>query len=384
VQQILTYLLLSFLISVGTIKLLLPLAKRLNWVDHPNHRKNHDVPTPVVGGLGVFAGIAVPVFLANGLNNYAIGWFSGALLLVIVGLINPLNMADGIDGLVGSLVVASMLMFISAGIYAGIPEITFRLMWVIGAVMGFLYTDGSGLLKRLIKALYKPLIQWICRHLQITVIVQNQDDFDSILSTEWVPQERIVLIAGSGVVLDDYVQSSDSDHIQPLVILPARLIREKGILEFVEAAKLCKATYPQWRFALVGTADYQSSSAISRQQIEKWVNAGIIEWFGYQHHLPTVFRQCAIVWLPSFYMEGLPKCLLEAAAAGKPVVTTNSIGCREAIVDGETGILIPVKDVSALVDALLKLMANEKLRNLIGQAGRVRAFREFDIQTVIK
>ena len=198
-QQILTYLLLSILISAGTIKLLLPLAKRLNWVDHPNHRKNHDAPTPVIGGLGVFVGIAVPVFLANGLNNYAIGWFTGALLLVIVGLIddridvrwyirlavqiaaalcliyiadtraahlgplfglpdvetgwlsvplsiiaivgliNALNMADGIDGLVGSLVVASMLMFISAGIYAGLPEITFRLTWVIGAVVGFLW-----------------------------------------------------------------------------------------------------------------------------------------------------------------------------------------------------------------------------------------------------
>ena len=198
-QQILFYFLIAFLVSAGTIRLLLPLAQRWNWVDHPNHRKNHDAPTPVIGGLGVFVGIAVPVFLANGLNNYAIGWFTGALLLVIVGLIddridvrwyirlavqivaalcliyiadtraahlgplfglpdietgwlsvplsiiaivgliNALNMADGIDGLVGSLVVASMLMFISAGIYAGLPEITFRLTWVIGAVVGFLW-----------------------------------------------------------------------------------------------------------------------------------------------------------------------------------------------------------------------------------------------------
>jgi UDP-GlcNAc:undecaprenyl-phosphate GlcNAc-1-phosphate transferase len=199
VQQNLFYFLIAFLVSAGTIRLLLPLAQRWNWVDHPNHRKNHDAPTPVIGGLGVFVGIAVPVFLANGLNNYAIGWFTGALLLVIVGLIddridvrwyirlavqivaalcliyiadtraahlgplfglpdietgwlsvplsiiaivgliNALNMADGIDGLVGSLVVASMLMFISAGIYAGLPEITFRLTWVIGAVVGFLW-----------------------------------------------------------------------------------------------------------------------------------------------------------------------------------------------------------------------------------------------------
>ena len=198
-QQILFYFILSFLVSAGTIAALLPLARRLNWVDHPNHRKNHDNPTPVIGGLGVFVGIAVPVFMVNGLNGHAVGWFTGALLLVIVGLIddrvdvrwyfrlavqslaalcliyiadtraahlgplfglpdietgwlsvplsvlaivgliNALNMADGIDGLVGSLVVASMVMFISAGLYAGIPEITFRLMWVVGAVMGFLW-----------------------------------------------------------------------------------------------------------------------------------------------------------------------------------------------------------------------------------------------------
>ncbi len=198
-QQNLFYFLIAFLVSAGTIRLLLPLAHRWNWVDHPNHRKNHDAPTPVIGGLGVFVGISVPVFLANGLNNYSVGWFSGALLLVIVGLIddrvdvrwyirigvqvlaalcliyiadtraahlgplfglpdvetgwlsvplsilaivgliNALNMADGIDGLVGSLVVASILMFVSAGIYAGIPDITFRLMWVIGAVLGFLW-----------------------------------------------------------------------------------------------------------------------------------------------------------------------------------------------------------------------------------------------------
>ena len=195
----LLYFLLAFLISAGTIRLLLPLAQRWNWVDHPNHRKNHDAPTPVIGGLGVFVGIAVPVFMVNGLNGHAVGWFTGALLLVIVGLIddridvrwyirlavqiaaalcliyiadtraahlgplfglpdvetgwlsvplsiiaivgliNALNMADGIDGLVGSLVVASLVMFISAGIYAGIPEITFRVMWVIGAVLGFLW-----------------------------------------------------------------------------------------------------------------------------------------------------------------------------------------------------------------------------------------------------
>ncbi|MFZ9363656.1 MAG: glycosyltransferase family 4 protein [Arenimonas sp.] len=198
-QQILFYFILSFLVSAGTIAALLPLARRLNWVDHPNHRKNHDAPTPVIGGLGVFVGIAVPVFMANGLNHYAVGWFTGALLLVIVGLIddrvdvrwyirlvvqitaalclifiadtraahlgplfglpdietgwfsvplsvfaivgliNALNMADGIDGLVGSLIIASLIMFICAGIYAGIPDITYRLMWVVGAVLGFLW-----------------------------------------------------------------------------------------------------------------------------------------------------------------------------------------------------------------------------------------------------
>jgi UDP-GlcNAc:undecaprenyl-phosphate GlcNAc-1-phosphate transferase len=199
-QQILFYFLIAFLLSAGTIRLLLPLAIRWNWVDHPNHRKLHEAPTPVIGGLGVFAGIAVPMFLQNGLNNYSVGWFSGALLLVIlgliddridlrwyiriivqiaaamcliyiadtraahlgplfglpdietgwisiplsvfaiVGLINALNMIDGIDGLVGSLTLACMLMFMSASIYSGIPEITLASnVGTFGAVLGFLW-----------------------------------------------------------------------------------------------------------------------------------------------------------------------------------------------------------------------------------------------------
>ena len=199
-QESLLYFLIAFLVSAGIIRMLLPLAIRWNWVDQPNHRKIHEVPTPVIGGLGVFIGIAVPVFLLNGLNNYAVGWFSGALLLVIlgliddridlrwyiriivhiaaalcliciagtraahlgplfglpdietgwlsiplsvlaiVGLINALNMIDGIDGLVGSLVLASMLMFMSASIYSGIPEITLASnVGTLGAVLGFLW-----------------------------------------------------------------------------------------------------------------------------------------------------------------------------------------------------------------------------------------------------
>ena len=270
-------------------------------------------------------------------------------------------------------------------LYGGLCARFLRVPKLVLAIsgMGYLYTDGGGFFKRLIKSIYRPLIRWIYRHPQITVIVQNQDDYNSILSAGWVPQERIVLIPGSGVVLDDYVQLSDTDHIQPLVILPARLILEKGIQEFVEAAINCKATYPQWRFALVGTADYQSPSAISRPQIEQWVDAGSIEWFGYQHDMPAVYRQCAIVCLPSFYMEGLPKCLLEAAAAGRPVVTTNSVGCREAIIDGETGILVPVRDAEALAQALLRLMNDPALRERMGAAGRERAIREFDINTVV-
>jgi glycosyltransferase involved in cell wall biosynthesis len=151
----------------------------------------------------------------------------------------------------------------------------------------------------------------------------------------------------------------------------------------VDAARDLKQSHPDWRFVLAGAADYANPSAFSPGQIQVWVNEGVVEWWDYQSDMPAVYRKSAIVCLPS-YREGMPKCLLEAAAAGKPVVTTDAIGCREAIVAGETGVLVPVGDAGALRDALRRLMDDTTLRRRLGDNGRILARQRFSVDSVVE
>jgi glycosyltransferase involved in cell wall biosynthesis len=134
---------------------------------------------------------------------------------------------------------------------------------------------------------------------------------------------------------------------------------------------------------LAGEADGSNPAAISSAQVKQWVDEGVVEWWGHCSDMAKVFGKSAIVCLPS-YREGMPRALLEAAACARPVVTTDVIGCREAIIDGQTGILVPVCDSDALAQALLRLMDDPALRERMGNAGRERAIREFDIESVVQ
>lgn len=246
---------------------------------------------------------------------------------------------------------------------------------------GYLFTGNAGLIKRSIGKLYNALIKWVYRHPDCTVIVQNQDDYSALMNAGMVRQAQLVLIPGSGVDLALYADMPP-EHAEKIVLLPARVLRDKGVQEFVDAARELKPLFPQWRFVLAGAADYANPSAFSVEQINAWVKEGMVEWWDYRSDMPAVYRKSAIVCLPS-YREGMPKCLLEAAAAGKPVVTTDVIGCREAILPGETGLLVPVKDPAALRDALQHLINHPDERNAFGLRARVLAEQRFSIDAVI-
>jgi glycosyltransferase involved in cell wall biosynthesis len=247
---------------------------------------------------------------------------------------------------------------------------------------GYLFTGNAGLLKRGIGLFYNALIKWVYRHPDCTVIVQNEDDFSALLKAGMLNQQQLVRIPGSGVDLSLFTDMP-SESIENIVLLPARVLRDKGVQEFVDAARELKQSHPDWRFVLAGAADYANPSAFSIEQINAWVNEGIVEWWDYQSDMPAVYRQSAIVCLPS-YREGMPKCLLEAAAAGKPVVTTDVIGCREAILPGVTGLLVPVKNPAALASALARLIENPDERHAFGQSARNLAQERFSITAVIE
>lgn len=269
--------------------------------------------------------------------------------------------------------------------YGGIAARIARVPAIVLAVsgMGYASTPGPGSLSR-------RLAGWITRalataaygHPRKRVIVQNQDDEAQLVNAGLAKPSEVRLIPGSGVALDDYIHLP-IERRDRIILLPARMLVDKGVLEFVDAARLLRHERPDWRFVLAGTADYASPSAIAPSAIESWVSDGVVEWLGHVDDMPSVLGRTSIVCLPS-YREGMPKVLLEAAAAGCAVVTTDATGCREAIIAGVTGDLVPLRDVDALSKALLRLMDDERLRARYGRAGRQLAIERFGLDTVVR
>lgn len=250
--------------------------------------------------------------------------------------------------------------------------------------MGYAFTTSEkrSLLRSLIKIAYQTFARFSFGHSNLRVIVQNKDDEQSIIANGLALKKDVVLIPGSGVHLENFVGCSAGNK-ERIVLLPARMIRDKGVVEFIKAAQSIHVDAPEWRFLLAGAADYKNPSAISAEEMENWQREGAIEWLGHVDDMSAWFARAAIVCLPS-YREGMPKALLEAAAAGCAVVTTDVTGCREAIVDGETGDLVPVRDTEALSKTLLALMRDEERRIRYGINGQKRARERFSIDAVVE
>jgi glycosyltransferase involved in cell wall biosynthesis len=157
---------------------------------------------------------------------------------------------------------------------------------------------------------------------------------------------------------------------QPVVLLAARLLWDKGVGEFVEAARRLRRAGVQARFALAGRTDPGNPASIPEAQIEAWAEEGLVEWWGWIDDMPATLAKASIVCLPSYYREGLPTVLMEASACGRPVVTTDWPGCRDAVRDGISGLLVRERDVDSLSEALQKLITSPGLCSEMGAAGR--------------
>ncbi|MEK7389797.1 MAG: glycosyltransferase family 4 protein [Elusimicrobiota bacterium] len=207
------------------------------------------------------------------------------------------------------------------------------------------------------------------------VIFQNEDDRSLFIARGLVPRERTVLIRGSGVDVARFAPSPEPPGV-PLVVLPARLLWDKGVGEFVEAAHLLAADGVRARFALVGEADDENPAAIAPQRLEQWRREGVVERWGQRDDMARVYSQAHVVCLPS-YREGLPKALMEAAACGRPVVGADVPGCREIVRHEETGLLVTARDARALAAALRRLIEDKPLRQRLGERGRSLCVAEF-------
>ncbi len=270
-------------------------------------------------------------------------------------------------------------------LYGGLAARICRVPGVVFAIsgMGYAFTQGAqgGITRGLIRGIYGFLVRFAFGHPNGRVIVQNEDDRAALLTSGMVNPEQVTLIPGSGVDLTLFTNSKLAPK-ERTVLLPARMLEDKGVREFVAAARKLKQLAPDWRFVLAGAAGYDNPTAITRGELEQWQAESVVEWLGHVEDMVPWFTSAAIVCLPS-YREGMPKALLEAAAAGCAVVTTNATGCREAIEPGVTGDLVPVRDEDALAAALLSLIQDEARRLSYGEKGRQRAANGFSVDSVV-
>lgn len=217
----------------------------------------------------------------------------------------------------------------------------------------------------------------------IQIIFQNEDDRACLLKTGIIQPQDTTLIRGSGVDLNDYAFSPETEAEQSAVVFVSRLLREKGIYEYVEAARQLKAQGVAARFLVAGDYYPKNPHSLDPAVMQGWVKEGVIEWLGQVDDMPALLKRAAIVTLPSYYGEGVPKSLLEAASVGRAIVTTDMPGCREAVVNGTTGILVPPRDARALANALEHLLNNAQKRQSMGRAGRAFMERDFSVESVV-
>jgi glycosyltransferase involved in cell wall biosynthesis len=255
---------------------------------------------------------------------------------------------------------------------------------IVNAIMGLGWVFSSDSVKA--KAL-RPLVRAALRRAlsgqNTRVIVQNTDDATGIISGGLSPPGHVRLIRGSGVDPGQY-SAEPPPPGTPIVVLPARLIEAKGVGEFMDAAAILKNEGVDARFALVGKPDAGNPTSITPEQIARHVDAGHIEYWGWREDMPEVLKTASIVCLPTFYGEGLPKALLEAAAAARPIVATDVAGCREIVRPGENGWLVPPRDARALADALREAISQPELCARYGAAGRRIVERDFSLDAIIR
>ena len=275
------------------------------------------------------------------------------------------------------------LVTIKPVLYGGIAARIASVPAVVAAIsgLGFVFMAKgwrAAITRFLVSCLYRASLG----KRNLKVICQNPDDRETLMEIAHLPLEKVVMIPGSGVDLTTYKVMPLPQGV-PVVIMAARLLRDKGVNEFVAAAQMLAQRNVAVHFWLVGDPDPGNPAAITRDELSAWENEGAVTILGYRSDIPNLFSKANIVVLPSYYGEGLPRTLVEAAACGRAVVTTDHPGCRDAIESGRSGLLVPVRDPLALADAIQRLIDDPELCQSMGQAGRALAEREFSIVKIV-
>jgi glycosyltransferase involved in cell wall biosynthesis len=245
--------------------------------------------------------------------------------------------------------------------------------------LGFVFSSRR-LLARTLRPVIVLALRMAFRGASIRLILQNPDDAAVLLQAASVAPEKVRLIRGAGVDLSAFAVTAEPQG-KLLVILPARMLWDKGVGEFVQAARILRERGLDARFALVGDRDEHNPACVPLLSLRTWESEGIVECWGHRKDMPAVLARAHLVCLPS-HREGLPKVLLEAASCARPIVAFDVPGCRETVVSGSNGLLVPLGDVAALADAIETLAADASLRRRMGAQGRLMVERQFSQELV--
>lgn len=259
--------------------------------------------------------------------------------------------------------------------YAGVPRI---INTVTG--LGYAFTGRRPLVRRIVESEYRFALAG--SHL---IFFQNAEDRELFLRRRLVNGARTDIVPGSGVDLKRFQPTASPPgpvDAPARFLMVARLLKDKGVYEFIEAARTVKKTYPGALFSLVGWPDPLNPSAVSQDELDGWQREGLVRWLGKVADVRDAIAQADIVVLPS-YREGSPRSLLEGAAMAKPLIATDTVGCREVVEHGHNGLLVPVGDAAALADSMIRMINNREAREKMGMAGRAKMEREFDERLVI-
>lgn len=248
------------------------------------------------------------------------------------------------------------------------------------AGLGYVFSQNH-LRARLIQRVVGQVLRMSLSHPNSRVIFQNEDDRDQLVFGGIVPAHRARLIRGSGVDISMFVPEPEPEGL-PVVVLASRMLWNKGVGEFVEAARIMKQRGVEVRCALMGMVDMDNPVGIPEKQLTAWHDEGVVEWWGFREDMVRVFAQAHIVTLPSYYGEGIPKVLIEAASSGRPIIATQERGCREIVHDGENGLLVPSRSPEALAEAISTLVAAPELRKKMGARGRQMVVEGFSKEKV--
>lgn len=251
---------------------------------------------------------------------------------------------------------------------------SFKSIYALGG-LGFIYASNK-LKARILRLIVSNALKILIGN-KSRVILQNSDDKRVLINHNIINERQISLIRGAGVNIEKFTSSQRVKNNIPMVILPARMLWDKGINAFVECAKKINKINKKARFVLIGGIDLDNPESVPKKQLESWHNSGLVEWLGQQKNMPDIYQEADIVCFPSYYGEGLPMSLLESASCELPIVAFDVPGCREIVIDDVNGFLIEFNYNNALYNAVEKLLNDKSLRKRFGRAGRALVVEQF-------